>query len=97
MVPSGKLTLTTSSIEFWNERKWTDGSKRIEQALPEIVAEFLRLVTRQKQQRVEHEEQQRRRAEHEKRQQEIRRAKELQRKEFEDTLAEAKLFLGFRI
>lgn len=96
MVPSGKLTLTTSSIEFWNERKWTDGSKRIEQALPEIVAEFLRLVTRQKQQRVEHEEQQRRRAEHEKRQQEIRRAKELQRKEFEDTLAEAKLFFELK-
>jgi len=96
MVPSGKLTLTTSSIEFWNERKWTDGSKRIEQALPEIVAEFLRLVTRQKQQRVEHEEEQRRRAEHEKRQQEIRRAKELQRKEFEDTLAEAKLFFELK-
>lgn len=96
MVPSGKLTLTTSAIEFWNEHKWTDGSKPIEQTLPEIVAEFLRLVTRQKQQRIEQKELRQRQAEHEKRQYEIRRAKELQRKEFQDTLAEAKLFFELK-
>ena len=89
MVPSGKLTLTTSSIEFWNERKWTDGSKRIEQALPEIVAEFLRLVTRQKQQRVEHEEQQRRRAEQARIDAEIRTRRELKIKEYDSTFSEA--------
>lgn len=89
LVPSGKLTLTTSSIEFWNERKWTDGGKPIEHVLPEIVAEFLRLVTRQKQQRVEREEERRRQAERARIDAEIRTRRELKIKEYESTFSEA--------
>lgn len=88
-VPSGKLTLTTKSLEFWNERRWTDGSNPIEHKLAEVVAEFLRLVTRQKQQRAEHQEEMRRQAERARIQAEIRTRRELRIKEYDSTFSEA--------
>jgi hypothetical protein len=53
MVPSGKLSFTLKSREFWSEHKWADGKNPIEDRLPEIVAEFIDLVPRQKQMRID--------------------------------------------
>ncbi|OIR09647.1 hypothetical protein GALL_80520 [mine drainage metagenome] len=53
MVPSTKFTFTVNGRESWTEKKWTDGSKNLEEQLPAIVAEFLDLVPRQKQLRVD--------------------------------------------
>lgn len=53
MVPSTKFTFTVNGRESWTERKWTDGTKNLEKQLPAIVAEFLDLVPRQKQLRID--------------------------------------------
>lgn len=53
MVPSTKFTFTVNGRESWTEKKWTDGSKKLEEQLPAIVAEFIDLVPRQKQLRVD--------------------------------------------
>lgn len=53
MVPSTRFTFTVNGRESWTEKKWTDGTKRIEEQLPAIIAEIIDLVPRQKQLRID--------------------------------------------
>lgn len=49
MVPSSKFTFTVNGRESGTERKWIDDSKKLDERLPAILAEFNDLIPRQKQ------------------------------------------------
>lgn len=51
--PSGIFTFAMAGRNDWSDKKFVDGSRRIEERLPAIIAEFNDLVPRQKQARIE--------------------------------------------
>lgn len=91
MVPSGKLSFTVSGREGWPERKWADDSKKIEERLPTIVAEFINLVPRQKQLRIDRARQEEERRIRQWRAQQEEWTRSAQRRQFQDALAESEL------
>lgn len=86
--PSGKFTLTINGRESWSEKKWTETSKPIEDQLPAILAEFIDLVPRQKQIRIDRARAEEERRERERRAWEIQRKREQQQKQFDTAMAE---------
>lgn len=91
MAPSGKLSFTVNGREGWTERKWTDDAKQIEERLPAILAEFINLVPRQKQLRVERARQEEECRIRQWRAQQEEWTRSAQRRQFQDAMAEAEL------
>ena len=89
MVPGTKFTFTINGRESWTEKKWTDGSKKIEEQLPAIVGEFIDLVPRQKQLRIDRARAMEERNERERLERLAYWRREEQKKEFEDAMQEA--------
>lgn len=88
-LPSGKFTFTINGRVSWTERKWTETSKPIENQLPAILAEFIDLVPRQKQIRIDRAKAEEERIERERRAWEVQRKREQQQKQFDAAMAEA--------
>ena len=51
--PSGIFTFTLNAKERWNEKRYIDGTKKLEDHLPAIVAEFINRVDEEKQARAQ--------------------------------------------
>lgn len=95
-VPNGRLTLKIEGRVAWTKRDWTDGRKRLEDLLPEIVVAFLDLIPRQKELRIEREREQKEAAEreHQRWMEEMEQQKKLE--EFHDVFKESELLNGLR-
>jgi hypothetical protein len=91
MVPSTKFTFTVNGRESWTEKKWTDGSKKIEEQLPAIIAEFIDLVPRQKQLRIDRTRAAEERSERERLERQAYWKREEQKKQFETAMQESVL------
>lgn len=52
-VASGIFTFTLKGCVAWQEKKYVDGSKKIEEQLPHIINEFINRVAREKEARIE--------------------------------------------
>lgn len=51
--PSGIFTFTLNGKERWNEKRYIDGAKKLEDHLPAIVAEFINRIDEEKQARAQ--------------------------------------------
>lgn len=89
-VGNGKFTFAMSGRENPTYREWTDGTKKIEESLPAIVAEFLDLVPRQKQIRADKERDEQRRQEEARKAHLVRMREEEKQGRFKEALNEAK-------
>lgn len=94
MTPSGKFTFAINGRESWTEKKWMESSRSIEEQLSAIVAEFIDLVPRQKQIRIDRARAEEERREREKRAWEIQWKREQQQKQFDAAMAEAEQLQG---
>lgn len=88
-LPSGMFTFTLAGREEWTEKKYVDGTKKIEERLPAIIAEFMDLVPRQKQTRINRAKAAEERQERERREWEIRWKRQKQQDQYEAAMAEA--------
>jgi len=89
MVPSGKFTFTVNGRESWTERKWIDDSKKLEERLPAILAEFNDLIPRQKQLRLDRAREEEERWKRERNAERARRTRAAQLRQLEEALSEA--------
>lgn len=89
-VPSGIFTFTVSGRESWTEKKFVDGTKRIEDRFPAIIAEFIDLIPRQRQIRIDRAKAEEERRERERRELERRLRRQKQKEQYESAIAESK-------
>jgi len=89
-VPSGIFTLFLKGREGWTEKKFVDGAKKIEERLTAIIAEFIDLVPRQKQTRLDRVTAESERRERERREWEKQWKRQKQKDQYEAVIAEAK-------
>lgn len=88
--PSGIFTLSVAGRDEWYDKKYVDGSKKIEEHLPAIIAEFVDLVPRQKQARIDKAKAEAEARERERIRELARHKRREQQKQFDDALEEAK-------
>jgi polyribonucleotide nucleotidyltransferase len=89
MVPSGKFTFTVNGRESWTERKWIDDSKKLEERLPAILAEFNDLIPRQTQLRIDRAREKEERWKRERKAERARWTRAAQLRQLEEALSEA--------
>lgn len=89
MVPSGKFTFTVNGRESWTERRWIDDSKKLEERLPAILAEFNDLIPRQKQLRIDRAREKEERWKQERKAERARWTRSAQLRQLEEALSEA--------
>lgn len=93
-IPTGKLTLSISGFETNINKKWSDGTRPIEDALPIIIDGFESLILRQKQRRIENSMRAAQRAEDTKRFGEIESIKYSEKRIYDDAMFDAKTFMA---
>lgn len=90
--PTGKLTLSISTLETNINKSWSDGARTIEEALPTIVRGFESLILRQKQRRIENAMKAKQRADDAKKIGEMESIKYSEKRIFDDAMLEAQAF-----
>lgn len=91
-VATGKLTFSVYAAETHQGRNWTDGKRLIELELPAIIHEFISLVPRQKQARIDELARQERRKEEQRIFGEQQRQRYYEQSIYEEALRESEMF-----